>query len=179
MDSSFFLSIASLLWRGQGDLYEFCRRYLWVGSTDSLWTCLYLRTNCTALWASRGGKDGGKCSAQEPLWGRRTLPSGSKQSWGVGQNRRSHMEPAPDVGARGGCIYTGWTGESGSLHVAWRKLRNLGKNLLTGQAKYDKLNKLICAPIAQLDRVFGYEPKGRGFESLLAHQTNIIRTCFR
>ena len=26
------------------------------------------------------------------------------------------------------------------------------------------------APVAQLDRVFGYEPKGRGFESLLAHQ---------
>ncbi len=26
------------------------------------------------------------------------------------------------------------------------------------------------APIAQLDRVFGYEPKGRGFESLSAYQ---------
>ena len=26
------------------------------------------------------------------------------------------------------------------------------------------------APVAQLDRVFGYEPKGRGFESLLARQ---------
>lgn len=26
------------------------------------------------------------------------------------------------------------------------------------------------APVAQLDRVFGYEPKGRGFESLLAYQ---------
>ena len=26
------------------------------------------------------------------------------------------------------------------------------------------------APVAQLDRVFGYEPKGRGFESLPAHQ---------
>ena len=26
------------------------------------------------------------------------------------------------------------------------------------------------APIAQPDRVFGYEPKGRGFESLLARQ---------
>ena len=25
------------------------------------------------------------------------------------------------------------------------------------------------APVAQLDRVFGYEPKGRGFESLLAY----------
>ena len=28
------------------------------------------------------------------------------------------------------------------------------------------------APVAQLDRVFGYEPKGRGFESLLAYQMN-------
>ena len=28
------------------------------------------------------------------------------------------------------------------------------------------------APVAQLDRVFGYEPKGRGFESLLAYQKN-------
>ncbi len=27
------------------------------------------------------------------------------------------------------------------------------------------------APVAQLDRVFGYEPKGRGFESLLARQS--------
>ena len=25
------------------------------------------------------------------------------------------------------------------------------------------------APVAQLDRVFGYEPKGQGFESLRAH----------
>ena len=34
-------------------------------------------------------------------------------------------------------------------------------------------------PVAQLDRVFDYESKGRGFESRRAHQTNIIRTCFR
>ena len=26
------------------------------------------------------------------------------------------------------------------------------------------------APVAQLDRVFGYEPKGQGFESLQARQ---------
>ena len=26
------------------------------------------------------------------------------------------------------------------------------------------------APLAQLDRVFGYEPKGQGFESLTARQ---------
>ncbi len=28
---------------------------------------------------------------------------------------------------------------------------------------------LICAPVAQLDRVPGYEPGGREFESLRAH----------
>ena len=28
----------------------------------------------------------------------------------------------------------------------------------------------VYAPLAQLDRVFGYEPKGRGFESLTACQ---------
>ena len=34
------------------------------------------------------------------------------------------------------------------------------------------------APVAQLDRVTDYESVGRGFESLLAYQTNIIRTRF-
>ena len=31
---------------------------------------------------------------------------------------------------------------------------------------------ILCfkAPVAQLDRVFGYEPKGRTFESCRAHQ---------
>ena len=28
------------------------------------------------------------------------------------------------------------------------------------------------AAVAQLDRVFGYEPKGRGFESLQPYQLN-------
>jgi hypothetical protein len=32
----------------------------------------------------------------------------------------------------------------------------------------------MCAPVAQLDRVFGYEPKGREFESLRAHHTAIL-----
>ena len=31
-------------------------------------------------------------------------------------------------------------------------------------------------PLAQLDRVFGYEPKGRGFESLMARQKRNIGT---
>ena len=32
------------------------------------------------------------------------------------------------------------------------------------------LSREPFAPVAQLDRVFGYEPKGQGFESLLARQ---------
>ena len=40
---------------------------------------------------------------------------------------------------------------------------------------YDIILKLN-APVAQLDRVTGYEPVGRGFESLLAHQSFSILT---
>ena len=32
-----------------------------------------------------------------------------------------------------------------------------------------KIFKTNFALVAQLDRAFGYEPKGRGFESLQAH----------
>ena len=35
---------------------------------------------------------------------------------------------------------------------------------------YGSSEKEQCALIAQLDRVTGYEPVGRGFESLSAHQ---------
>ena len=35
------------------------------------------------------------------------------------------------------------------------------------------------APVAQLDRVSDYESEGRGFESLPARQTKIIRTLLR
>ena len=38
-----------------------------------------------------------------------------------------------------------------------------------------KLQKSKNVPVAQLDRVFDYESKGRGFESLLAHQKVILR----
>ena len=31
----------------------------------------------------------------------------------------------------------------------------------------------MFVPVAQLDRVFGYEPKGQGFESLQARQSMI------
>ena len=33
-----------------------------------------------------------------------------------------------------------------------------------------KVRKTVYVPLAQLDRVFGYEPKGRGFESLMPRQ---------
>ena len=33
------------------------------------------------------------------------------------------------------------------------------------------MNLVLFAPVAQLDRAFGYEPRGRGFESLLVHQS--------
>ena len=38
---------------------------------------------------------------------------------------------------------------------------------------------IVYAPVAQLDRVFGYEPKGRGFESLRACQVGAgyINAC--
>ena len=53
------------------------------------------------------------------------------------------------------------------------------------QKRLDKL-KIMCyniscvlgktyASVAQLDRVTGYEPVGRGFEPLRAHQRNIAR----
>ena len=35
----------------------------------------------------------------------------------------------------------------------------------------------VYAPLAQLDRVFGYEPKGRGFESLTACQKKAHLRC--
>ncbi len=37
-----------------------------------------------------------------------------------------------------------------------------------------KSNGWVHAPLAQLDRVFGYEPKGRGFESLTACHKRLI-----
>ena len=40
------------------------------------------------------------------------------------------------------------------------------------RSAFDKTSaKLRCAPVAQLDRVPGYEPGGRGFESCLAHHS--------
>ena len=42
--------------------------------------------------------------------------------------------------------------------------------LLTFSVKDDKISSAL-ALLARLDRVTGYEPVGRGFESLAAHQT--------
>lgn len=48
---------------------------------------------------------------------------------------------------------------------------------------FDTITKLIlsfcsrsCGLVAQLDRVFDYESKGRGFESRRAHQENPCKT---
>ena len=44
----------------------------------------------------------------------------------------------------------------------------------TSNAKFQLHLKQLPAPVAQLDRVGGFEPLGRGFESLRVHQ--IIKT---
>jgi hypothetical protein len=36
---------------------------------------------------------------------------------------------------------------------------------------FKRLHPTQCAPVAQLDRAFGYEPKGRRFESFRAHHS--------
>ena len=46
------------------------------------------------------------------------------------------------------------------------------ENPLTNPRPNDSIY-LALALVAQLDRVFGYEPKGRGFESLLAYQLQV------
>ena len=51
--------------------------------------------------------------------------------------------------------------------------RNTDKKTLTVNIRCDiilKLSRTACGLVAQLDRVFDYESKGRGFESRRAHQ---------
>ena len=43
--------------------------------------------------------------------------------------------------------------------------------------KYDKINIVVNVLVAQLDRVTGYEPVGRGFEPLQAHQRALLMKC--
>lgn len=49
-------------------------------------------------------------------------------------------------------------------------------NMLTKSPK-NAIIFFVNASVAQLDRVLGYEPNGRGFESLRMHQNKIIRAC--
>ena len=51
-----------------------------------------------------------------------------------------------------------------------------GQNLYRG---FESLALRHCALIAQLDRVFGYEPKGRRFESCWAHHAGTKFTLLR
>ena len=45
-----------------------------------------------------------------------------------------------------------------------------GKTSIEGSNPSLSANKAVrCAPVAQLDRVSGYEPEGRRFESFRAH----------
>ena len=46
-----------------------------------------------------------------------------------------------------------------------------------GLTCYNKHRALSLAPVAQLDRVPGYEPVGRGFESLLARHVGTSYAC--
>ena len=55
-----------------------------------------------------------------------------------------------------------------------KKIKLFFKKDLTKGSKcgiISRYEKTVYVPLAQLDRVFGYEPKGRGFESLKARQT--------
>ena len=45
--------------------------------------------------------------------------------------------------------------------------------LLTSSPELGIMRVLVCAPVAQLDRVPGYELGGREFESLRAHHYNV------
>ena len=47
-----------------------------------------------------------------------------------------------------------------------------------GNASKQSAFGTACGPVAQLDRVFDYESKGRGFESRRAHHRGIaVRLC--
>ena len=65
-------------------------------------------------------------------------------------------------------------------NIFFRKVNIFLKKGLTKQrkkyiiAEYEKSN----AALAQLDRVFGYEPKGRGFESPMPRQKGLRKQTF-
>src|SRR5262245_25602751 len=59
-------------------------------------------------------------------------------------------------------------------------LRVSMRGWLTAHRTDGKIPPLQSAPVAQLDRAFGYEPKGRTFESCRAHnQINNLRQVAR
>ena len=83
-------------------------------------------------------------------------------------------------GQRGGAafFYSITQGQEADNHLLLEKISKTAKKCLTKFSPGGIINKLIenstiqDALVAQLDRVTGYEPVGRGFESLRAHQIN-------
>ena len=60
---------------------------------------------------------------------------------------------------------------------SFKKIKLFFKKGLTKRNKcgiISRYEKNVYVPLAQPDRVFGYEPKGRGFESLKARQTKRV-----
>ena len=51
-----------------------------------------------------------------------------------------------------------------------KDLQSLVNYYIIGCVNEKFIFEFVIAPVAQLDRVFGYEPKGQGFESLRTHQ---------
>ena len=82
-------------------------------------------------------------------------------------------------GQRGGAafFYSITQGQEADNHLLLEKISKTAKKCLTKFSPGGIINKLIenstiqDALVAQLDRVTGYEPVGRGFESLQARQT--------
>ena len=99
--------------------------------------------------------------------------------------------PALPPARRRGILFFAQTGGAPFVTVfgARKKFSHFAKKLLDIVPTawyYNKRSKraAVCAGqkieyalLAQLDRVFGYEPKGQGFESLAAHQKHRILSC--
>ena len=57
-------------------------------------------------------------------------------------------------------------------------MKNIKKSIELGiTALYNPPLQICSAPVAQLDRVLGYEPRGRAFESLRARQSFVKLRC--
>jgi hypothetical protein len=90
----------------------------------------------------------------------------------TGDFRPLFRDEHPGVSAR--CLRC-WSRGSSSSPARWRTAAVNSRK----EGKFGTIGKSTCAPVAQLDRVFGYEPKGREFESLRAHHrsTDISKYC--